>query len=228
MATATKGPCIHRRSQEAARSPSLRKKNSELGRTILGARHRQEAIGVTTPCTPRKSQPKSYPPLGSEKTSELGRIIGTDLRILRLAIAIWEKGASRVNDCEAIGGSAGWKNIARVWAGEKGDRSSGAVHLSQDAVGSHSNCPTRGEKKQRVRTLGLIQAALGNERASVEGPFKLGKKLVTYRTRSQWRDVARRPNRTAVPRGDTPRPRCRRCPSPGEAPYPMASTDSCA
>ena len=54
------------------------------------------------------------------------------------------------------------------------------------------------------------------------------KELATYRTQSQSRDVARRPSRTAVPRGDTPRPRCRRCPSPGEAPCPMASTDSCA
>jgi len=38
------------------------------------------AIGVTTRCTPRKSQPKSYPP---------------DLQTWRLAIATWEKGASR-------------------------------------------------------------------------------------------------------------------------------------
>ena len=30
-----------------------------------------------------------------------------------LAIATWEKGASRVNDCKAIGGSGGWKKIAQ-------------------------------------------------------------------------------------------------------------------
>ena len=33
---------------------------------------------------------------------------------LVLAIAAWEKGASRAIDCKAIGGSGGWKTIARV------------------------------------------------------------------------------------------------------------------
>jgi len=36
-ATAAISPCIHRKSQEAARSPSLRKKNSKLGRIIYRA-----------------------------------------------------------------------------------------------------------------------------------------------------------------------------------------------
>ena len=30
--------------------------------------------------------------------------VRTDLQAVRLAIATWEKGASRVNDCTAIGG----------------------------------------------------------------------------------------------------------------------------
>jgi hypothetical protein len=33
--------------------------------------------------------------------------VRTDLRTLRLAIAAWEEGASRVNDCKAIGGWVG-------------------------------------------------------------------------------------------------------------------------
>jgi len=44
-----------------------------------------------------------------------------DLQTWRLAIVTWEKGAS-------------WR--AQGWAGEKDDRSSGAVHLSQVAGGS--------------------------------------------------------------------------------------------
>jgi len=65
------------------------------------------AIGVTTRCTPRKSQPKSYPPLGSENQASL------EGSLILLAIATKEKGASRVNDCKAIGGSGGWKKIAQ-------------------------------------------------------------------------------------------------------------------
>jgi len=45
-----------------------------------------------------------------------------------LAIATWEKGAYRVNDCEAIGGLAGGNDCAHDWAGENGDRSGTALH----------------------------------------------------------------------------------------------------
>ena len=40
-----------------------------------------------------------------------------------LAIALTGKGASRENDCKAIGGSVGGKRPARVREGEKSDRS---------------------------------------------------------------------------------------------------------
>jgi hypothetical protein len=153
---------------------------SELGKTILGARHRQEAIGVTTPCTRRKSHPKSSPPLGSEKTSELGRTIR------------WLVQARSRRSISPRPGRARVRRVAHVW--------------------TDPDCPL----------------CKRNKRACKDHLSWEKKELATYRTRSQWRDVARRPNRTAVPRGDTPRPRCRRCPSPGEAPYPMASTDSCA
>src|SRR5215813_12506647 len=68
----------------------------------------------------RSRKPPSPPP-EKGRTSKLGRIIGTDLQTVRLAIGAWEKGASRVSDCEAIGGSGGWKRIAQGWAGEKDD-----------------------------------------------------------------------------------------------------------
>ena len=55
-----------------------------------------------------------------------------DLRTLRLAIATWEKGASRVNDCKAIGGSVGEK-VDQGWAGENGDRSASVLQPSQIA-----------------------------------------------------------------------------------------------
>jgi hypothetical protein len=70
-----------------------------------------------------------------------------------------------VNDCKAIGRLAGGNDCARVWrvslgkahvsacAGSgrvrKTDRSSGAVHLSQVAGGSHR--PTREEKNQHAQ-----------------------------------------------------------------------------
>jgi len=68
------------------------------------------AIGVTTRCTPRKSQPKSYPPLGSENQASL------EGSLILLAIATKEKGASRVHDCQAIGGSV--KKDRPGWEGE--------------------------------------------------------------------------------------------------------------
>jgi hypothetical protein len=37
-------------------------------------------------------------------------LVRTELQTLRLAITSWEKGASRVNDCQAIGGSVGEKD----------------------------------------------------------------------------------------------------------------------
>ena len=44
------------------------------------------------------------------------------------AIATWKNGASRVNDCKAIGGLAGGNDCAQGWAGENGDRSGTALH----------------------------------------------------------------------------------------------------
>jgi hypothetical protein len=46
------------------------------------------------------------------ETSKLGWTISR-------AVLLWEKGASRVIDCKAIGGSGGWKKIDQGWAGEK-------------------------------------------------------------------------------------------------------------
>ena len=77
------------------------------------------------------------------RTSKLGRMVGTDLRTRRLAIAAWERGASRVNDlqsnrwvgwvnrvndCKAIGGLVGGNVCAQGWEGENDDRSERALH----------------------------------------------------------------------------------------------------
>ena len=55
---------------------------------------------------------------------------------MRIAIAAWEKGASRVIDCKAIGGSGGWKRIAQGWAGEKEPQRQGHANPSQVAASS--------------------------------------------------------------------------------------------
>jgi hypothetical protein len=65
--------------------------------------------------------------LGSA-TRSVPDFIRTDLRTVRLAIATWKNGASRVNDCKAIGGLAGGNDCAQGWAGENGDRSGTALH----------------------------------------------------------------------------------------------------
>ena len=133
---------------------------------------------MTTRCTPRESQPRAYPPLSREQ-SELGGIIyesgGSRLRAcriavpiipqvkkgivrivvggtLRLAIATWEKGASRVNDCQAIGGSVGGRESPRV----------GRVRM---AIAMTTRCTPR---KSQPRAY----PPLGNEnRASLVGSF---------------------------------------------------------
>ena len=65
--------------------------------------------------------------------SKLGRVIVTDLRTVRLAIAPWEKGASREIDCRAIGGLGGCKRFAQGWVGENADLSDRTLHPSQVA-----------------------------------------------------------------------------------------------
>ena len=61
-----------------------------------------------------------YPGLAPQTWSVLD-FVRTDLRTLRLAIAAWEKGASRINDCkQSVGGRV--KRRAQGWAGEIGDR----------------------------------------------------------------------------------------------------------
>jgi hypothetical protein len=72
---------------------------------------------------------------GDNQTSKLGGIIYR-------AVLAWAKRTSQVIDCEAIGGSGGWKGIAQNWAGE-----------------------------ERTRTFGLIQAAPRARQASLEGPL---------------------------------------------------------
>ena len=51
---------------------------------------------------------------GEERTRTFG--------LIQAALACWEKRASRVIDCEAIGGSGGWKRMAQGWAGEERTR----------------------------------------------------------------------------------------------------------
>jgi hypothetical protein len=53
---------------------------------------------------------------------------------MRLAIADWEKGASQVNDCEAVGGSVSEKDCPG-WAGKKGNRRDRVLHSLAIALG---------------------------------------------------------------------------------------------
>ena len=42
----------------------------------------------------------------------------------------WAKRTSQVIDCEAIGGSGGWKGIAQNWAGEERTRTFGLIQAA--------------------------------------------------------------------------------------------------
>ena len=82
------------------------------------------------------------------------------------AIASWEKGASRVIDCKAIGGSGGWKRIAQGWAGEKNDHDDRSWQPSQVAA---SLTILSAKKSRRAQLQATWPALRKDVQASLEG-----------------------------------------------------------
>src|SRR6476620_502970 len=89
-----------------------------------------------------------------------------DLRTLRLALATWEKGASRVNDCKAIGGSVGEK-IDQGWADENGEHSASALQPSQVAGKALSTSLERQNKQAWKEHLGCCHCKIAGRRSDM-------------------------------------------------------------